>query len=66
MRAANGGSVGHHAAARPPATTRIDWIFGSDFVRFTNYVAQRTPLIKKTTDHPVVMADLFVPVGVRD
>lgn len=64
MRAANGGSVGTRRC-RAPRDERIDWIFGSDFVKFTNYVAQRTPLIKQTTDHPVVMADLFVPVGVR-
>ena len=64
MRAANGGSVGTSRCVAP-RDTRIDWIFGSDFVRFTNYVAQRTPLIRRTTDHPVVMADLFVPVGVR-
>ena len=64
MKAANGGSVGT-SRCQAPRDTRIDWIFGSSFVRFTNYVAQRTPLIQQTTDHPVVMADLFVPVGVR-
>ena len=64
MRAANGGSVGT-SRCQAPRDSRIDWIFGSDFLKFTNYVAQRTPLIQKTTDHPVVMADLFVPVGVR-
>lgn len=64
MQAANGGSVGTRRCVAP-RDTRIDWIFGSDFVKFTNYVAQRTPLIQKTTDHPVVMADLSVPVGVR-
>lgn len=64
MRAANGGSVGTRRC-EAPRDTRIDWIFGSSFVKFTNYVAQRTPLIRRTTDHPVVMADLFVPVGVR-
>lgn len=64
MQAANGGSVGA-GRCQAPRDSRIDWIFGSDYLRFTNYVAQRTPLIQRTTDHPVVMADLFVPVGVR-
>jgi endonuclease/exonuclease/phosphatase family metal-dependent hydrolase len=65
MRAANGGSVGTTRCVAPK-DTRIDWIFGSSFLKFSSYLAQRTPLVQRTTDHPLVVADVTVPVGVRN
>jgi hypothetical protein len=64
MRAANGGSWGN-SDCTPPADSRIDWIFGSNFVKFSGYVAKRSRLIRKTTDHPLVFADVAVPVRSR-
>jgi hypothetical protein len=44
-------------ANRPRA---VDWILGSLRTTFTNYVEDRSPLVDKTTDHPVVVSDVTV------
>jgi hypothetical protein len=55
MQAANGGS--NDGACRPPEPPMpVDWIFGSDDVRFTGYARDFTPLVRRTTDHPMVRA----------
>lgn len=59
MKAANGGSTG--AACQPPDKMPVDWIFGSDQVTFTGYVADRSPVVERTTDHPVVVAQAVLP-----
>lgn len=64
MRAANGGSWGD-ARCAPPPNMMIDWIFGSNFVRFSGYQVIRGRLVRKTTDHPLVVADVTVPVRAR-
>ncbi len=51
--AAAGGSTS--GACRPPRPTMIDWIFGSPGVKFSNYRIDRSPLVRRTTDHPVVV-----------
>ncbi len=51
--AARGGSNGAAGCdARSPRA--VDWIFGSDGVRFSGYDEDRSPLVDRTTDHPVV------------
>jgi endonuclease/exonuclease/phosphatase family metal-dependent hydrolase len=60
MKAANGGSVGTSRCVAP-RDTRIDWIFGSTRLRLFHYLAQRTPLVQQTTDHPVVLSDVAIP-----
>jgi hypothetical protein len=53
--AANGGSAGPPCV--PPATTGIDWIFGTKNIAFSNYRRLRGGLISQATDHPVIVAD---------
>lgn len=60
MKSASGGSWGT-APCKPPADVRIDWVFGSNYLAFANYRAARGNLIQKTTDHPVILADVTVP-----
>lgn len=64
MKSASGGSYGA-APCRPPADVRIDWVFGSNFLQFSNYRAVRGDLVQRTTDHPLVVADVTVPVPAR-
>ena len=54
LQAASGGSSS--GGCRPPRSPLIDWIFGSPRVEFSNYRADRSPLVRRTTDHPVVVA----------
>ena len=67
LRAANGGGVTAADVCVPPAKMAVDWIFGSGpEVGFTGYRALRTPLVQKTTDHPLVLSDASVaPMPVR-
>jgi hypothetical protein len=53
LLAAAGGS--NSGGCAPPRPTQIDWIFGSPGVQFTNYTIDRSPLVRRTTDHPVVV-----------
>jgi hypothetical protein len=64
MKSAAGGSYSSTTCA-PPADMRIDQIFGSTYLQFSNYKALRTKLVRKATDHPLVYADVSVPVRAR-
>lgn len=64
MKSASGGSWGT-SSCRPPADVRIDWVFGSSFLKFSNYRVNRGDLVKKITDHPMIVADVTVPVAPR-
>ena len=52
--AAAGGS--NNGSCRPPKPIQIDWIFGSPSVKFSGYTVDKSPLVRRTTDHPVVVA----------
>ncbi len=54
--AAAGGS--NNGACRPPGPRVIDWVFGSPGVQFSDYTIDRSPLVRRTTDHPVIVADV--------
>lgn len=55
MHAANGGS--NDGTCRPPRYPMpVDWIFGSDNVRFSGYARDVGPLVRSTTDHPMIRA----------
>jgi hypothetical protein len=56
--AAAGGS--NNGGCAPPKPTQIDWIFGSPGVAFQNYVIDRSPLVRRTTDHPVVVTGVTI------
>lgn len=51
MKAANEGKDG-----RPPAKPGIDWIFGSKDVKFSGFQRDRGELVKKTSDHPMLVS----------
>jgi endonuclease/exonuclease/phosphatase family metal-dependent hydrolase len=54
LHAAAGGSGG--ASCRPPAHAGIDWILGSAGTHFTGYQVIRDALVRRTTDHPMVVS----------
>ncbi len=54
MVAANGGS--NDGGCRPPARMPVDWIFGHEMVTFSGYVRDEGPLVRRTTDHPMIVA----------
>ena len=56
--AAAGGS--NNGGCAPPRPTPIDWIFGSPGVVFPNYVYDQSPLVRRTTDHPVWSARVTI------
>jgi hypothetical protein len=59
MRAARGGTNrnGVCDAQRP---WYVDWIFGAKGITFNGYVEDRSPLVKRTTDHPVIVSDAHI------
>ena len=56
--AAAGGS--NSGGCRPPTPTQIDWIFGSPGAAFSGYAAIRNDLVRRTTDHPLVVASVSI------
>ena len=59
MKSASGGSWGSSVCS-PPARMKIDWIFGSNDVAFTNYRVKDGTLVDKASDHPMILADVTV------
>ncbi len=53
LHAAAGGSNSGGGCA-PPKHAGIDWIMGTTSVAFSGYDEDRSALVKRTTDHPVV------------
>jgi endonuclease/exonuclease/phosphatase family metal-dependent hydrolase len=56
--AAAGGS--NSGGCRPPQPSQIDWILGSPEARFSEYQADRSPLVRRTSDHPIVVTKVTV------
>ena len=61
MRAANGGRNPKGKPCDPPRPMGIDWIFGSRYMKFHGYEKAQTRLVRKTTDHPFIVARATVP-----
>ena len=40
----------------PPYPMPVDWIFGHEMVTFSNWVRDEGPLVRRTTDHPMIRA----------
>ena len=59
LKAARGGTWrrGHCDAKRPRA---VDWIFTSRRAGITRYVEDRGRLVRKTSDHPMVVAGVRI------
>ena len=53
LKAAAGGS--NNGGCKPPKPIGIDWILGSPSVAFSDYTVDRSALVRRTTDHPVVV-----------
>ncbi len=51
MVAANSGPHGQR-----PKQMGIDWIFGSPDIRFSDFTRDRSALVKRTTDHPMIVS----------
>jgi hypothetical protein len=60
MRASNGGGV-RASTCVTPDLMHVDWVMGSKGVSFTWHDALHNALVRKTTDHFVVMADAVLP-----
>jgi hypothetical protein len=56
--AAAGGS--NNGGCAVPKPTQIDWIFGSPGVVFGGYTIDRSDLVRRTTDHPVIVTQVVV------
>ncbi len=55
LEAAIGGT--NDGACRPPRIRFVDWVFGSPDVTFSNYLEDDGPLVRRTSDHPMIVAD---------
>jgi endonuclease/exonuclease/phosphatase (EEP) superfamily protein YafD len=58
MTSAKSGSTS--AGCHPPPHPEIDWIFGSSGIAFSDYTRERGGLVRRTTDHPFVVARAHV------
>ncbi len=52
---------------KPPKSMAIDWIFGTEsMVTFSDYTRDRSALVKKTSDHPMIVSKATIkPTGSR-
>jgi hypothetical protein len=55
LEASNGGSV-VGTRCDPPDNPRIDWIFGTPEIDWLSSVANRSDLVQRTSDHPMIVA----------
>lgn len=60
MVAAAGGSDGSGSCV-PPSGSGVDWIFGSAVIEFSGFVRNDGSLVRRATDHPMVVADATIP-----
>jgi hypothetical protein len=56
MRASNGGGL-LGTSCVTPNEMHVDWVMGNPQVQFTSHTALHTALVRKTTDHYVIVAD---------
>jgi hypothetical protein len=61
LHAAAGGS--NDGTCRPPKPIQIDWILGSPSVKFSDYAVDKSSLVRRTTDHPVVVSHVTLGAG---
>ncbi|WP_109505259.1 hypothetical protein [Nocardioides speluncae] len=55
MHASSGGSVSR-SGCRPPRGMGVDWILGSARVGFRDHAKWYGPLVRRATDHPIVLS----------
>ncbi len=44
----------------PPRPSQIDWIFGSPKAQFSEYQIDRSPLVRRTSDHPILVTKVTI------
>ena len=56
-------SGGYRSATtcQPPGGMVVDWIFGSPETTFSEYQVNRGPRVRKSTDHPMIIAEAELP-----
>lgn len=59
MTSADGGYA-DASGCHTPQRMQVDWIFGTSQVTFSNYLADRSPYVARTSDHPLVRADALI------
>ena len=60
IKAARPTSIRRGSACYANKPRSVDWIFGSRWLAFSKYVEDRSPLVDKTTDHPVIVSHVTV------
>ncbi len=60
LRAAIGGGI-ENDSCRTPSPSYVDWVMGTKEVPFTWDQALRTRLVRKITDHPVIVSSVTIP-----
>ncbi len=56
LRAARGGWI-RNGVCNPKRPWFVDWVFGHRKIHFSGYVEDRSRLDRRTTDHPVIVAE---------
>ncbi len=65
LEASNGGSVAADGHCAPPRDARIDWVFGTPELDWESHVVDKSALIQRVTDHPMIIAKAKLRVTVR-
>jgi hypothetical protein len=60
LRAARPSSYRRDGVCHANRPRAVDWILGSLWMRFDNYIEDRGPLVDKTSDHPMIISDVTV------
>lgn len=60
LRAARPTSVWRNGVCDAGRPRAVDWILGSWRAVYSSYVEDRSPLVGKTTDHPMIVSDVTV------
>jgi endonuclease/exonuclease/phosphatase family metal-dependent hydrolase len=54
-----GGSA-TESSCDPPEPTPVDWIFGTEGIRFRSHVRDLTPIRSKISDHPIAVTSMTI------
>lgn len=60
LQAAQGGTA-DAGGCRPPAAMRVDWLFGTRDISFSDFRFDISPTVRRITDHAVLTATVSVP-----
>ncbi|GAB2754084.1 hypothetical protein GCM10027020_02680 [Nocardioides salsibiostraticola] len=60
LQAAQGGTA-EAGSCRPPAAMRVDWLFGTRDITFSDFRFDTSPAVRRITDHAVLTATVSVP-----